>query len=131
MRVQNRCGGSFGKRKKPMVERTYYVYILRCADNSLYIGVTNDIDRRFAEHQNGFHPDCYTFTRRPVKLEYVDVTDDVGGAIFREKQLKRWSRKKKEALIREDETELKHLARHRIKRHYDWRYVRQWKKKKT
>jgi putative endonuclease len=91
--------------------REYWVYILLCADGSYYTGVTDDIDRRVYEHEIGYNQHCYTFKRRPVKLVYTDSTDDIGGAIYREKQIKRWSHKKKEALINGDEKLLIQLAR--------------------
>lgn len=93
------------------IMRSYYVYILECADGSYYTGVTSDMDRRLDDHQIGRHDKAYTYTRRPVKLVYVDVTDDVGGAIFREKQIKGWSRKKKQALIQQREELLPKLSR--------------------
>jgi len=77
----------------------YYVYILKCADNSYYTGVTNNIDRRVAEHENGNDIRCYTFTRRPVVLMYSESFPEIDYAIRREKQIKGWGRKKKEALI--------------------------------
>jgi len=90
--------------------KTYYVYILRCADGSYYTGVTNNAERRLWEHQEGLIPGCYTNTRRPVKLVHVESGNDIGGAIFREKQIKGWSRKKKEALINHKENELPNLS---------------------
>lgn len=48
--------------------RIYYVYILKCSDGSYYTGVTNCLERRFAEHVDGRNVTCYTFSRRPVEL---------------------------------------------------------------
>ena len=48
----------------------YYVYILRCRDSSLYVGVTSDIERRVMEHNAGKYPDAYTHNRRPVTLVF-------------------------------------------------------------
>lgn len=76
----------------------YFVYILRCNDNSYYTGITNDIDRRLYEHENGMEPG-YTSKRRPVKLVFCEPFEDVNQAIAFEKQVKGWSRKKKEAII--------------------------------
>lgn len=53
-----------------------------------------------AEHSNGLNPNCYTYTRRPVRSAYSECFDDVWEAIGREKQIKRWTRMKKETLIR-------------------------------
>ncbi|MBS1528635.1 MAG: GIY-YIG nuclease family protein [Bacteroidetes bacterium] len=77
----------------------YFVYILRCADNSYYTGVTNNMERRLYEHENGLEPGSYTFKRRPVKLVYCERFSDINQAIAFEKQVKGWRRAKKEALI--------------------------------
>ena len=81
---------------------SYCVYVVQCFDRLYYTGVTNDIDRRLWEHNTGFNKSCYTFKRRPVTLKYLEEFDDINEAIDREKQIKGWSRKKKEALIRDD-----------------------------
>ncbi|HEY5369129.1 MAG TPA: GIY-YIG nuclease family protein [Hanamia sp.] len=88
----------------------YYVYILECSDGSYYTGVTNNLERRVWEHETGFNTGCYTFKRRPVKLRYSTHTTDIKQAIAWEKQIKGWSRKKKEALFNEDWEEIKRLA---------------------
>jgi putative endonuclease len=79
--------------------KKYYVYIVECSDSSYYTGVTNNIERRIAEHNEGIDPKSYTYQRRPVKLLWFTDTNDVNYAILREKQIKGWTRKKKEALI--------------------------------
>ena len=79
--------------------KKYYVYILHCADGSYYTGVTNDPDRRLQEHEAGADEGAYTFTRRPVKLLWYDAFQTPMAAIDIEKQIKGWSRRKKEALI--------------------------------
>ena len=77
----------------------YYVYILSNWDNKvLYIGVTNNLERRLYEHKNKL-VEGFTAKYNADKLVYFDVTTDVSAAISREKQLKKWSRKKKEFLI--------------------------------
>ncbi len=88
----------------------YYVYILLCADGSYYIGVTNNVDLRVQQHKDGTDPGCYTFKRRPLELAYAEWYHDIRQAIGREKQLKRWTRAKKEALIRGDFKALKEHA---------------------
>lgn len=90
--------------------KTYYVYILKCCDGSYYTGFTNNIDRRLLEHQNGLNPMSYTHNRRPVKLVFYEPYTDPNMAIFFEKKIKRWSKKKKEALIEENWDKLKELA---------------------
>ena len=97
------------------MERTYYVYILECSDGSFYIGVTSDLVARFEGHQEGIFRTAYTHSRRPVKLVYYEEFDDIGFAITREKQLKKWVRRKKIALIKGQESELIRLAK-RIKK---------------
>ncbi|MEW6739942.1 MAG: GIY-YIG nuclease family protein [Nitrospirota bacterium] len=91
--------------------RSYYIYILQCSDGSYYTGVTNNVERRFYEHQEGLIDGCYTHNKRPVKLKYVEEFSDVREAIGREKQIKGWNRKKKEALIRGDFEKLIELAK--------------------
>ncbi len=89
----------------------YYVYILKCNDESYYTGVTNNIDERIAQHENGYIKNCYTFKRRPLKLIYSVQMDDINQAIALEKQIKGWSRRKKEAFINEDWDKLKLLSK--------------------
>jgi predicted GIY-YIG superfamily endonuclease len=75
-----------------------FVYILRCADDSLYIGETGNLDVRLANHQAGTA--CrFTATRRPVALVYSEIQASRAASRARERQLKRWTRAKKEALI--------------------------------
>lgn len=89
----------------------YYTYILKCSDDSYYVGVTNNAERRLIEHQEGINVTCYTYSRRPIELVYFEKFIDILQAIAREKQLKGWSRKKKEALIEERGTDLKQLSK--------------------
>ncbi|CAG0999974.1 MAG: GIY-YIG nuclease family protein [Bacteroidetes bacterium] len=77
----------------------YFVYILRCNDGTYYTGVTNNLERRFSEHQSGEDTSAYTFKRRPVQLVFYAEFSNIDFAIEKEKQLKKWSRAKKEALI--------------------------------
>ena len=93
------------------IRRYYYVYILKCADNSYYTGISNDVDRRLAEHMEGKNPDSYTFSRRPLELVYCEYFTDPKQAIAFEKQVKGWSRAKKEALIAGDWKEIVELAK--------------------
>ncbi len=79
--------------------KTMYVYILQCCDDSYYIGVTNNLEKRFEEHQQGINRNCYTFTRKPVRIVFYEIFDNPLSAIAFEKKIKGWSRKKKEALI--------------------------------
>ncbi len=82
--------------------KNYYVYIVKCSDNSYYIGVTNNVERRLNEHNLGKDVKAYTFSKRPVKLVWFEIFSEINEAISREKKIKGWSRKKKEALINQD-----------------------------
>ena len=100
--------------------RSYYVYMVECADGSYYIGVTNDYEKRIAEHNDGMDEKSYTFKRRPVRLVYLADFSEVSQAIFWEKQIKRWSREKKEALIRGEFEGLPELAECRNATHHSY-----------
>jgi len=78
----------------------YYTYILRCADDTLYTGITTDIDRRVREHNGeGAVGAKYTRVRRPVELVYTAEFADRSTATKEEMHIKRLSRKEKEILI--------------------------------
>lgn len=89
----------------------YFVYIVECSDGLYYTGVTNNLDRRIWEHNEGIDPKSFTYNRRPVTLKYYEYFSDIKQAISWEKQLKGWSRKKKEALFDRDWDKLKILAK--------------------
>ena len=91
--------------------RKLTVYILKCADDSYYTGVTNNLERRILEHQNGINKTAYTHPRRPIKLVWYSESMDANQAIELEKQIKGWSRKKKEALINQEWDKLKIYAK--------------------
>ncbi len=88
----------------------FRVYILRCADNSYYTGHTDDLEARVMQHQTG-EIECYTSTRLPVTLVFADEFPTREEALARERQIKGWSRRKKEALMQGDWTEVSRLAR--------------------
>ncbi|MDQ3109188.1 MAG: GIY-YIG nuclease family protein [Bacteroidota bacterium] len=89
----------------------YSVYILLCSDGSFYTGVTNDLKRRKQEHDDGINEGSYTSYRRPVEIVYIEENKYINNAIAREKQIKRWSRAKKIALIEHKKLELPGLSR--------------------
>ena len=91
-----------------------FIYMLRCADDSYYVGSAtgDDLTRRIAEHQSGTYPG-YTSTRRPVLLVWSEHFEQITDAIAVERKIKGWSRAKKEALIRGDWSDIKQLAKRR------------------
>ena len=86
-------------------------YILKCSDNSYYVGVTNNIERRFKEYQEGINVGSYTHSRLPVVLKWGSEPMAPNQAIALEKQIKGWTRKKKEALINNNWDKLKEYAK--------------------
>ncbi len=93
--------------------KTLCVYILKCADDTFYTGVTNNIDRRLTEHSTGHDANSYTAQRLPVQLVYKEFIEGPMRAIKREKQIKNWTREKKIALINGDIERLRSLAKKR------------------
>lgn len=93
-------------------------YILKCTDNSYYTGVTNNIQRRLEEHNQGRNQGCYTFKRRPVVLVWHNLFQSKLKAISWEKKLKGWTRKKKEALIEGKIQLLNELSECKNESHY-------------
>jgi putative endonuclease len=90
-----------------------HVYILRCADDSYYVGNTrSSLEERIGQHNAG-HFGGYTKTRRPVVLVWSQDFDRITDAVAAERQIKGWSRAKKEALIAGDYDLLHELARYR------------------
>ena len=98
----------------------YYVYILCCSDNSLYVGVTSDVERRLMEHNGGKYKNAYTHSRRPVTLAFYQNFTDPNQAIEFEKKIKKWSRAKKQALIDGDFDRLQSLSECRNATHYKY-----------
>ena len=89
----------------------YFVYMVLCSDDSFYVGVTNDVERRINEHNFGLDPQAYTHERRPVVLVYCEDFQRIEQAIAWEKQLKGWSRAKKIALVQGDWDRIRSLSR--------------------
>ena len=88
----------------------YYVYFLTNWDDSvLYIGVTNNLPRRLYEHRNGL-VDGFTTKYNVHKLVYYEYTNDAYSAISREKQLKKWTRAKKNALVVKENPQWRDLS---------------------
>ena len=76
----------------------WYVYILECRNGSFYVGISQDVAKRFIMHQQS-HGAEFTKRFQPVKISWQEVHDSIGSARQREIQLKGWSRKKKQQLI--------------------------------
>ncbi len=89
---------------------SFWIYILRCTDNSYYTGHTDNPEQRIGEHQNGL---CggYTASRLPVELVFSQECETREEALAAEQQIKGWSRKKKEAMMRGDWAEVSRLAK--------------------
>lgn len=81
------------------VTSSWHVYIVRCADDTLYTGIARDVERRIAEHNAGNAAASYTRARRPVVLVYREAASDRSAASKREYQIKQLSRAEKLALI--------------------------------
>ena len=90
----------------------WYVYIIQCSDGSLYTGSTTDVFRRVKTH-NEKSGGSYTRVRTPVKLVYYEHYPDQSTALKREAQIKRWTKKKKLALIADDITHLHESSKSR------------------
>jgi len=90
----------------------FFVYILRCADGTYYVGSTTDVPARVAAHNAARGP-RFTACRRPVALAHTESFQTMDQARKCEMQIKKWSRAKKEALINEDLAGLHKLSRRR------------------
>ncbi len=90
--------------------KDYFVYIVKCSDESYYTGVTSNLEKRLNEHNSGVFKG-YTSLRLPVELVYSNRFTNVNDAIRAEKQIKGWSRSKKEALIKGDFDKLALLSK--------------------
>lgn len=104
-------GESKGQTPAPGTEPCF-VYILKCADSSFYVGCTTDLRTRERVHNEGLGAE-HTASRRPVRLVYSESHESWPAARKREAQLKRWTRAKKEALISGSPMRLHDLSRRR------------------
>ena len=91
----------------------FFAYILRCSDGRLYVGQSDDLELRLAQHQSGHFPKCFTFSRRPVALVWSEEFPTRYEALEAERKVKGWSREKKEALIRRDWAGVQRMAQRR------------------
>ena len=91
--------------------RQYYVYILASQKNgTVYIGVTNNIERRITDHKNKLNPNCFTAKYNVNKLVYFETFQYIDDAIYREKKLKKWNRQWKIKLIEEENKDWNDLS---------------------
>ena len=88
----------------------WYVYLLRCQDGVIYVGITDDVERRFKEHAAG-KGGHYTNYNRPEKILYRESFKNRIQAEQRERQIKRWSKSKKLALIEGNWIQLRELSK--------------------
>ena len=101
---------------KPEHDPMPYMYILECADRSLYVGSARNLEHRLAQHSDG-EGAAYTRTRLPVRLLYFEKFDRVDDAYRREKQVQGWSRSKRLALVKGQLDKLPPLSR----KDFSWR----------
>ena len=90
---------------------TFYVYILKCSDNFYYTGHTDNLEQRLSQHQQGLIKNCFTANRRPVVLMWHQIFTTRDEAFRAEHRIKKWTRSKKEALIKNNWHLLSKLSR--------------------
>jgi len=97
-----------------------WMYILKCADGSYYVGSTKNLELRLSQHQSG-KGSRYTSGRLPVELVYGEEYDRVADAYYREKQVQNWDRAKREALINGNQEFLPPLAKKKFKKNRNFK----------
>lgn len=102
--------------------KIYFVYIIKCSDNTYYTGMTNNINRRWQEHcYSEENKEAYTYNRKPLELVFYETFNDVKQAFEFERKIKKWSSHKKEALINKNWNKLKELSECRNQTHYKFK----------
>ena len=104
---------------------SFWVYILKCGDGSYYTGHTDNLEQRIDQHNQRYFPACYTATRLPLNLVFQQAFETRVEALTSEQQIKGWSRKKKEAMIKGDWNQVSALAQNTLKRTQALRLVRE------
>jgi putative endonuclease len=89
----------------------FWMYMLRCSDDSFYVGHTDNIEQRLAQHEQGLITTCYTYWRRPLTVVFAQDFVTREEALAMEQRVKGWSRAKKVALCRRDWKEISRLAK--------------------
>ena len=97
------------------MQKYIYLYILLCSDKTYYTGVTNNLEKRLKQHQDGINKESYTHSRLPVELVYHELFTDFNLAFEWETKIKKWSRAKKEALINGNYDLLPKLSKKKFK----------------
>ena len=97
-RAHNSFPGASRDTSAASAEEAWMVYILQCSDGSYYTGITNNIERRYQQHNDGT-ASRYTRSRRPVTIRYQEVCGTRSQALIRECAVRLLSRKEKEALV--------------------------------
>lgn len=97
--IEKKSSDKPSKKKISENNSPWFIYLLRCADNSLYAGITTDLSRRLHEHNNLSKGAKYTRARRPVELVYFESEVNKSLASKREYQLRKQNKSKKEALV--------------------------------
>ncbi len=93
----------------------FWVYILKCHDGSYYTGHTDNLEMRIAQHKGKTFPNCYTATRLPIEIVFSQELSTREEALAAERQIKGWSRRKKEAMMRGDWNEVSRLAQNALR----------------
>jgi len=88
----------------------YYVYVMASFRQTLYVGVTNNLQRRVYEHKTRIHPQSFTARYNIDRLVYCETYNDIRDALAREKQIKSWRRSKKVALIEAENPRWKDIS---------------------
>jgi putative endonuclease len=91
----------------------FWIYMIRCSDDSFYVGHTDNFEKRIAQHRQGSIVTCYTFRRRPVVLVFAQDFPTREEALAMERRVKGWRRVKKFALCRGDWAEISRLGKRR------------------
>ena len=93
-----------------MSQHGFFVYILKCVDGSYYTGHSDNLEKRISEHNQGLI-NCYTSTRLPVECVFIQTCTSSIEALEAEHKIKKWTRRKKEALIKGDWKEISRLSK--------------------
>ena len=98
--ISSMAGKKRATKEKPP---KWFLYILRCRDNTFYTGITTDLDRRLTQHNDG-SASRYTRSRKPVKMVYNETCDDHSAALKRECAIKKLTREEKELMVKKRRT---------------------------